>query len=144
MSNSSILVIDRTLLGSTTPGQGGPGSDSNEVVQRICQSSNITGASPSDYLLSYPGHALRESYLSLEMQSVCSTAPVDWARKLLNLTKELELKNKNKNCPIYWWCWHQLLFGARGMVWKWNWNNWKSWLSRKQHSWNEPESSEES
>ena len=30
----------------------------------------ITGDSPSDYFLSYPGHSLGESYPSAEMQSV--------------------------------------------------------------------------
>ena len=32
-----------------------------------------------DCLVSYPGHFLRESYPSAEMQSVYSTAPADWA-----------------------------------------------------------------
>ena len=34
------------------------------------QSTSITGVSPSDCLVSYPGHLLEESYLSAEMQSV--------------------------------------------------------------------------
>ena len=38
-----------------------------------------TGASPSDSLILYPGHSLVESYPSVEMQSVLSTAPADWA-----------------------------------------------------------------
>ena len=41
MSNSSIWPIDRTLSGATTPGQSGPGSDDNEWVIYIPQSSNI-------------------------------------------------------------------------------------------------------
>ena len=74
-----------TLSDATTQGLSGPGSDGNEGVLRflhspklqdlalnslqglIChktqqtkpnqtQSSSITGASPSDYLVSYPGH----------------------------------------------------------------------------------------
>ena len=56
MSSSSIWLIDRTLLDATTPDQSEPVSDSNEGVLRIPQSSGITGASPSDYLVSYPGH----------------------------------------------------------------------------------------
>ena len=36
----------------------GPGSDGNEGVLRIPQCSSITGASPSDCLVSYPGHSL--------------------------------------------------------------------------------------
>ena len=55
---SSISPIDRTLSGTTTPGQRGPGSNGNEGVLHISQSSNITGASPSDCLESYPGHSL--------------------------------------------------------------------------------------
>ena len=41
-----------TLSGATTP--SGIGSDSNEEVLRIPQSYNITGALPSDCLMSYP------------------------------------------------------------------------------------------
>ena len=54
MSNHSIWPIDRTLLGATTPGQSGPGSNGNKGVLRIPQSSSITGTSPSDCLVSYP------------------------------------------------------------------------------------------
>ena len=58
MQFSSIWPIDRTLSGATTLGQSGPGSDGNEGVLRILQSSCITGNSPLDGLLSYPGHSL--------------------------------------------------------------------------------------
>ena len=76
---SYIYTIDRTLSGATTPGQSGPGSDGNEGVLRIPQSSNITGTSPSDYLVSLTGHSLgRFLYPSVEKQSVYSTAPADW------------------------------------------------------------------
>ena len=50
---SSIWPIDRTLSGATTPGQSGPGSNGNEGVLHIPQCSSITGASPSDCLVSY-------------------------------------------------------------------------------------------
>ena len=43
---SSIYPIDRTLSGATTPGQSGPGSNDNEEVLYISQSSSITGTSP--------------------------------------------------------------------------------------------------
>ena len=46
---SSIWPIDRTLSDATTPGQSLPGSDGNEGVIRISQSSSITGISLSDY-----------------------------------------------------------------------------------------------
>ena len=45
---SSILPIHRTLLGATTPGQSGPGSDGNEEVLHTPQSSSNSGTSPSD------------------------------------------------------------------------------------------------
>ena len=48
MSNSSIWPIDRTLSYAISPGQGKPGSDGNERVLGIPQSSSITGASMSD------------------------------------------------------------------------------------------------
>ena len=59
MSNRSIWPIDRTLSGATTPGQSKPGSDSNERVLHIPQSSSITGTSPSGHLVSYPEHSLK-------------------------------------------------------------------------------------
>ena len=75
---TSIRPIDRTILGATTPGQNGPGSDSNEEILHIPQCSSITEASPSDCLVSYPEHSLRESYLSAEVQSVYCITPADW------------------------------------------------------------------
>ena len=42
-------------LGATTPGQSGPGSDGNEGILNIPQSLSITGTSPLDCLISYPG-----------------------------------------------------------------------------------------
>ena len=80
MSNSSILPIDRTLIGTITMGQIGPGSDSNEGILQITQSSSITGASPSDCYVLNPGHSLGKSYHTAEMQSVYSTAPTDSLR----------------------------------------------------------------
>ena len=70
---TSIWPIDWTLLGATTPGQSKTGSDRNEVVLCIPQTSSITGASLSAFLVSYTGHSLREIYPSAEMQSVYST-----------------------------------------------------------------------
>ena len=80
---SSIWPTDRVLSGYTTPSQSGPRSDGNERVLRIPQSSTITGISPSDCLVSFPGHLLSVcggSYPSAEVQSVYSTAPADWER----------------------------------------------------------------
>ena len=47
-----------------------PGSDGNEKVFCIPKSFSITGVSPSDCLMSYPGPTLEGSYPSVEMQSV--------------------------------------------------------------------------
>ncbi len=79
MSNSSVWPIDRTLSGATTLDQGEPGSDGNEGVLHIPQSSSISGIWSSDCLVSYPGHPLEWSYLSAEMQSMYSAAPAELA-----------------------------------------------------------------
>ena len=63
MWNISIWPIDLTLSDATTPGHGGLRSDANEGEFCIPQNSYITEASSSDYLVSYPGHSLCESYL---------------------------------------------------------------------------------
>ena len=77
---SSIWPIDWTLSVATTPGQGWPVSIGNKGIICIPQSSSITEASPSDCLMSYPGHSLGEFYPSAVMQSGYSTAPTDWAK----------------------------------------------------------------
>ena len=64
--------MDRTLSCATCIGHSEPGSDGNEGVFYI------PGASPSDCLMSYPGHLLEESCPSVEMHSVYSTAPANW------------------------------------------------------------------
>ena len=58
MSNSSIWPIDQTLSGATTSGQSGLGSNGNDGVLHIPQSSNISGASTADCLVLYPRHSL--------------------------------------------------------------------------------------
>ena len=79
MSNSSIRIIDRTpLTGTSSAGQSGPGSNSNEWVLHIPQSSKA-GTLPSDDFVSYSGYLLVGSYPSAEMHSVYSTASADWA-----------------------------------------------------------------
>ena len=71
--------IDRTLSDTTTPGKSRPGSDGNECVLRIPQSSNITANTLSDCLVSYLGHTLPGSYFYAKKQSVNFTAPADLA-----------------------------------------------------------------
>ena len=95
MSNFSIWPIDGTLSGATTPAQSGPGSNGNEGVLCIPQSSCNTGASPSDCFGSYIGHLLGESYPSAQMQSMYSTAPANWATSWMkNSAKIEELSDK--------------------------------------------------
>ena len=67
---SSIQPVDRALSSATTPGQSGPGSDGNEGVLCIPQSSSIAGTSPSDCLVSYQGHSL----LVVGVLSLCREA----------------------------------------------------------------------
>ena len=74
----SLWLLDRTLSGATTPGLKVPGSDGNERILHIPQSSNITGPSLLDFLASYAGHSLGwESLHAAGMQSVYSAAQAD-------------------------------------------------------------------
>ena len=71
-SNHGLVLFNpqiRLLSGTTTPGHSGPGSDGNEGVLHIPQSSSITGASPSDCFVSYPGHTL-EGVFPLRREAV--------------------------------------------------------------------------
>ena len=76
---------DRTLSGASTPGQSVPGSDGNEGVFRIPQSSSISGTSPLHGLMSYTLMSCTRSVEwgdhtpSAEMQSVYSATPADHA-----------------------------------------------------------------
>ena len=81
---SSICPIDRNLSGATTPGQSGPGSDGNEGVLHILQSSSIIEASPSDCLVSYPGHSFGGSSPSAKFQLLYSLASCNWAILVLD------------------------------------------------------------
>ena len=56
--------MERTLTGTTTPDQNGPGSNGTIGVLHILQSSRI-GASPSDEIKSYLGYSLIENVLLL-------------------------------------------------------------------------------
>ena len=76
---------NRALSGAIPPGHNGPGSDGNKEVLCISQGSRITRASPSDCLVSYPGHSFVGFYLFAEMQSVYSTVPADLAMHLVSL-----------------------------------------------------------
>ena len=82
---SSIWPIDRALFGAHTQGHCGPGSDGNEEVFHIPQSSSITGDLPSVCLVSYLWQSLGEFYPSAEMQSVYSTAQLIGPHFLMRL-----------------------------------------------------------
>ena len=69
-----------TLSSATTPGQSEAGNNCNEGVLRIPPNPCITGASSSDFLVSYPGPLLGESYSSAEMLMVYSISPADLAK----------------------------------------------------------------
>ena len=59
---------------------------------RIPQNPSITGTSPSDCLVSYPGHSLGDgSYPSAEVQSVYSTAQAEWTKTF----------SKSKSAVVY-------------------------------------------
>ena len=76
--------MNRTLSGATTPDQSVPGSYGNKGLLRFPQSSSVTGASPSDCLVSYSRHSLGESHPSAEKQSVYSAAGTDWTKMKLD------------------------------------------------------------
>ena len=58
--------MDRTLPGATIPSQSGPGSNGNERVLLVPQSPSITGTSPSDGFVPYPGHSLEGGLTPLQ------------------------------------------------------------------------------
>ena len=62
MPNSSVWLIGRTLSDATTLRKSGSGSNGNERVLYIHQSSK-TGASPADSLVSYPWSSLEGALL---------------------------------------------------------------------------------
>ena len=76
---SIVWPIDGILTATTTPSKSGLGSNGNERVLHILESSR-TGASPSDDLVSYPGHSFKVGFTFFaEIESAYFTAPTDWA-----------------------------------------------------------------
>ena len=71
MSKQSYFKIYSLVLFDPLIGQSEPGSDGNEGVLCISQSSSITGTSQSNCLASYPGHSLREGVIPLQRSSQC-------------------------------------------------------------------------
>ena len=91
MSNNSILPIDGTTSGATTPNQSGHGSDGNEGVLRILQSSSITGVSLSDWVVSYPGRSLGGGLTLLLRCSSCTLRPQQTGPVTLPISLSLSL-----------------------------------------------------
>ena len=81
-------LIHRALSSATTPGQSGPRSDGNEGVLRIPQSSSTAGTSPSDCLVSYPGHSLG-GLNPLQRSSRCILQPQPTGQTRLKNFKEI-------------------------------------------------------
>ena len=74
---SFIWSIDETLRGTTTPDQSGPGSNVNEGVLHIPQSSK-TEASPSDAISCHIQDTHREDLTSLQRCSPQQTGLLSW------------------------------------------------------------------
>ena len=68
-------LIHKNLSGAITQSQSWPVNDGNKRVLHIPQSSNITKVSPSDLLMTYPGHLLGEFYTTAEMQYILQPKP---------------------------------------------------------------------
>ena len=78
--------MGRCLSGAAIPGQSGPGSNGNEGVPRLRQSSRITGTSPSDCLVSYLGHLLG-GLTSVQSCSRCIQQPQPTGQTIFELWK---------------------------------------------------------
>ena len=91
------------LSGATTPGQSGPGSNGNEGVLCIPQSSSIAGTSPSDLFSVISETLVRWGLTPLQRCSQCILQPQltgqafregqKWCNHTLVLTKLYFLKN---------------------------------------------------
>ena len=73
MSNNAIWPIHRILPGAITPGESGPGSNSNEGV--LIPQNARTEALPSDDLVSYLVHLLGRDLTPLQWYSRCILQP---------------------------------------------------------------------
>ena len=71
------------LSGATTPGQSGSGSIDNEGLLRISESPRTTGTAGLFRVISRTLIRGWGSYPSTEVHSVYSTAPADWANRII-------------------------------------------------------------
>ena len=89
MSNSSMWPIDRTWSGATTPGQSGPGSNGNEEVLHIPQSSKTRASTSESFVISRTLIGVG-FYSYAKIQLVYSTAPADWATSVKKKERKVE------------------------------------------------------
>ena len=82
-----------TLSSATTPSQSGLGSDGNEEVLRIPQTSSITEISLSDCLVLYPGHSLVEGLTPLQRSSRCILQPQPTEQALFFVDQDRRNRN---------------------------------------------------
>ena len=93
--------MERTLSSSTSPSQSDGGSDGNEGVLRISQSSSITGASPSNCLMSYQDTHER-SLIPLQRCSQCILQPQLTGATGFKLATTIHcFKDQAITCKIY-------------------------------------------
>ena len=97
---SSTWPIDRTLSSTITQGQSWHGSEDNEELLRIPQSSGITETSPSDCLVSYLGHSLVGCLTPQQRCSLCILQLSRLDRLWFGLMFTLHLLLKR-----FWWWW---------------------------------------
>ena len=100
---SSIWLIDRNLSGSTSPGESGPGSDGTEGVLCTPPNSTITGASLSNFLVSFPGHSSGEPFV---FGVFCSSSRLCCGRNPLRTFQEIEI-----------WPYYQMLSAQTRLLW---------------------------
>ena len=99
---SFLSPIDKTRFGATTPGKRGPGSDDNEGILCITPNSSITGTSPPDCLMSYPGHLLSGGLTPRKRSSRCNLQPqiTGLSGSEFDLTRNLRLANSTTRVQI--------------------------------------------
>ena len=94
---SSIWPIDRLYQVLPHRARVDLGAMVNKGRSAFPKAPVLLEASPSDCLVSYPGHSLERFYPSAEMQSVYFTAPADWAKWPVEWTKNSDEYNMETN-----------------------------------------------
>ena len=93
-----------TLSGATNLGQNGRGSNGNEEVLHISQSSRARTL-PSDSLMSYPWHTLWVGALLLCKDAVIeSYASADWSEYFINMEFSEFIFRNLRRIPVVRFC----------------------------------------